>query len=99
VSLLQISRVTKRYSGVAAVNDVSLAIDRGSIVALIGPNGAGKSTFLGVVAGARSRPIAVRFVSMDAKRPGLAALRLREPGLRARFRAFGSSAISRRAKT
>jgi ABC-type branched-subunit amino acid transport system ATPase component len=54
VSLLQISRVTKRYSGVAAVNDVSLAIDRGSIVALIGPNGAGKSTFLGVVAGANA---------------------------------------------
>jgi ABC-type branched-subunit amino acid transport system ATPase component len=52
MSLLEISRVTKRYNGVAAVNDVSFSVESGSIVALIGPNGAGKSTMLGVVAGA-----------------------------------------------
>jgi branched-chain amino acid transport system ATP-binding protein len=52
MSLLNISGVTKRYSGVAAVRDVGFSVERGSIVALIGPNGAGKSTMLGIIAGA-----------------------------------------------
>lgn len=36
--------VTKRYGNFLAVNDVSLAIDGGSICGLLGPNGAGKTT-------------------------------------------------------
>jgi branched-chain amino acid transport system ATP-binding protein len=43
--------VTKRFGAVAAVDDVHLSVDSGSLTCLIGPNGAGKSTLLGCIAG------------------------------------------------
>jgi branched-chain amino acid transport system ATP-binding protein len=49
--LLQVDNVTKRFGGVVAVNQVSLAVDQGEIYGLIGPNGAGKTTLLNVIAG------------------------------------------------
>ena len=42
--ILSARQLTKRFSGVTAVNGVDLDIERGSIHALIGPNGAGKTT-------------------------------------------------------
>jgi len=43
--------VTKRFGAVAAVDDVSLSVGRGSLTCLIGPNGAGKSTLLSCMSG------------------------------------------------
>ena len=47
----EVRGVTKTFGAVAAVDDVSLAIERGSLTCLIGPNGAGKSTLLGCISG------------------------------------------------
>jgi branched-chain amino acid transport system ATP-binding protein len=51
VNVLSISRISKSYGGVRAVDDVSFEVDRGQIVALIGPNGAGKSTCFNILNG------------------------------------------------
>lgn len=48
---LVVQGLTKSYAGVAALRDVSLTVQPGTIHALIGPNGAGKSTFINIVAG------------------------------------------------
>jgi len=49
--VLETKGLTKQYSGLTAVNEVSLTVDTGEIHALIGPNGAGKSTLVGMIAG------------------------------------------------
>ncbi len=50
-ALLHVENVTMRFGGVIAVNDLSMAIPKGSIVGLIGPNGAGKTTAFNVISG------------------------------------------------
>ncbi|MFA7438055.1 ATP-binding cassette domain-containing protein [Castellaniella sp.] len=48
---LRVQDVTKGYSGVVAVDSVSIHVQAGTVHGLIGPNGAGKSTLINVVAG------------------------------------------------
>ncbi|MFO1515090.1 MAG: ABC transporter ATP-binding protein [Verrucomicrobiota bacterium] len=48
---LQISGLAKRFGSTCALDNVSLAIERGSVLALLGPNGAGKSTLFGCLLG------------------------------------------------
>jgi branched-chain amino acid transport system permease protein len=49
--VLIVENISKRYGGVVAVDDVSLAIPQGAIHALMGPNGSGKTTCLDIIAG------------------------------------------------
>ena len=49
--LLWVDNITKSFSGLTALLDVSFGIERGHIKALIGPNGAGKTTLLNVISG------------------------------------------------
>lgn len=49
--LLSAKNLTKRFGGLAAVNDVSINLQRRQIHAVIGPNGAGKSTLTNLLSG------------------------------------------------
>src|SRR5437879_6068762 len=47
--LLRVDRLTKRFGGLVAVDQISLEVRRDEIVGLIGPNGAGKTTLLRLI--------------------------------------------------
>jgi branched-chain amino acid transport system ATP-binding protein len=49
--ILEVKNITKKYSGLTAVNDMSFEIHRGEFVGLIGPNGAGKTTLFNLISG------------------------------------------------
>jgi branched-chain amino acid transport system ATP-binding protein len=51
MAFFELKNITKAFGGLVAVNDVSFAIEKGSIVAMIGPNGAGKSTVFNLITG------------------------------------------------
>lgn len=51
--MLEARHLTKYYSAVAAIRDVSFTLDSGAILGLLGPNGSGKSTTVSILTGLR----------------------------------------------
>ncbi len=49
--ILKLKSVSRHFSGLKALSDVSLSIAKGEVLGLIGPNGAGKTTLVNVVTG------------------------------------------------
>lgn len=78
--LLECSGLTKRWGAVTTVDDVSLTVEAGEVVALIGPNGAGKSTVFNLIAGAIKKTAGVvRFAGESVEH--LSAYDLAQKGL------------------
>ncbi|HKZ83266.1 MAG TPA: ABC transporter ATP-binding protein [Anaerolineae bacterium] len=50
-ALLQAEKVTRRFGGIVAVNECSIAVQERSITGLIGPNGSGKTTLFNLITG------------------------------------------------
>lgn len=50
--LLELRHISKRFSGVPALDDVSIDLSPGEILTLVGENGAGKSTLIKIITGA-----------------------------------------------
>lgn len=49
--MLKLSKVTKRFGSLVAVNDLSFNVEKGQIFGIAGPNGAGKSTVYNLITG------------------------------------------------
>ena len=70
--LVEANNATMQFGGLKAVNDVTIHIDEGEIVALIGPNGAGKTTFFNMLTGIyapTSGEMKFDSVSVSGKKP------------------------------
>ncbi len=49
--VLEVEKLTKRFGGITAVDDVSFSVQEGEILGIIGPNGCGKSTLFNCILG------------------------------------------------
>ena len=82
--MIEVDGVSKRYGGVVALAECSIAIDRPGIYGLIGPNGAGKTTLFDVITGA-TQPDAGRVRIEGRDVTGIASHRLNKIGVARTF--------------
>jgi energy-coupling factor transporter ATP-binding protein EcfA2 len=63
---LQAEGLSKRFGAVVALNDASIMLEAGSVMAIVGENGAGKSTLAKILAGVRGADLASRRADLGA---------------------------------
>ncbi|MFC1950422.1 ABC transporter ATP-binding protein [Chloroflexota bacterium] len=80
MTLLEVKKITKRFGGLTAINDLDLQVESGELAALIGPNGAGKSTFFNVISGVM-RPTSGKVFFEGKDITGIKPHRIAEKGL------------------
>lgn len=80
MALLTLDQVSKHFGGLAAVDNVSMTVNDGEILAIVGPNGAGKSTLLKVVIGLY-KPTAGKITFDGNDITGLSAHQVRQMGI------------------
>lgn len=79
-SLLAVESLSKRFGGLQAVADVSLAVSAGEICSVIGPNGAGKTTLFNMISGVL-RPSGGRIVFDGTDMAGVSPSRFAAKGI------------------
>jgi branched-chain amino acid transport system ATP-binding protein len=95
VAILQLERVTMRFGGLVAVNELDLSIEPGQLYGLIGPNGAGKTTVFNVITGVY-RPTGGRILFEGAPIGGERSGRITRLGVARTFqniRLFGEMSV------
>ena len=70
MALLEVNSLTKRFGGLAAVEDLDFSIQAGELLSIIGPNGAGKTTLFNLLTGFY-RPTSGRIIFNGADITGL----------------------------
>ena len=84
-ALLRVANLTKRYGGVAALDDLSLQVRGGTITGLIGPNGSGKSTLFDCVSGFQRHERGAVWLRDELDLSGLAPVKIVRAGVRRTF--------------
>ena len=65
-AVIEVTGLTKRYGGLAVVDDIAFHVDAGEIFGILGPNGAGKTTAVECMEGLRRRDGGeVRILGLD----------------------------------
>ena len=75
--MIEVAHLTRRFGGVAAVDDLSFSLERGEVVGFLGPNGAGKTTTMRILTGylPATRATVLRVAGHDVLRESLAVRR------------------------
>lgn len=86
-SILKVEHISKYYSGVKALDDISFEIKRGEMHAICGENGAGKSTLIKILTGA-IQPTSGHFEFDGNDYEGMTPRKAMEVGIRAIYQEF-----------
>jgi branched-chain amino acid transport system ATP-binding protein len=82
--LLRVESVSKRFGGVAALNNLSFEVRQGDIIGLIGPNGAGKTTVFNLLTGVY-QPTSGMIYLDETRLVGLPSFRIARLGIARTF--------------
>jgi branched-chain amino acid transport system ATP-binding protein len=80
MALLEVNGLTKRFGGLAAIEDLDFSIQSGELLSIIGPNGAGKTTLFNLLTGFY-RPTSGRIIFNGADITGLKPHRITHSGI------------------